>query len=58
MHIYNLGGSKNFRDANAAAAGSTIAKAKNLFGGHNAKLQAEENYYTILGDCLSNVTGV
>lgn len=58
MHVYNLGGSKNFRDDNRAAAGSTFKKIANALGGHNAKLQAEENYYTILRDCLENVTGV
>lgn len=58
MHVYNLGGSKNFGKVNAAAAGSTLQKIGNLIGGTNAKLQAEENYYTILRDCLTNVTGV
>lgn len=58
MHVYNLGGSKNFRDDNVASAGSTMRKLANAIGGHNQKLQAEENYYTILRDCLENVTGV
>ena len=58
MHVYNLGGSKNFRDGNKAAAGSKIAVIGNLVGGHRQKLEAEENYYTILRDCLQNVTGV
>ena len=60
MHIYNLGGSKNFGDANMAASGGTLGtlrKIGNAFGGHNQKLQAEENYYTILRDCLENVVG-
>lgn len=57
MHVYNLGGSKNFRDNNVAAGGSTVRKLANAIGGHNQKLQAEENYYTILRDCLANVTG-
>ncbi len=57
MHVYNLGGSKNFRDDNVAAGGSTLRKFANAIGGHNQKLQAEENYYTILRDCLANVTG-
>ena len=58
MQVYNLGGSKNFRNDNKANAGSTLKKIGNLVGGHNQKLQMEENYYTILRDCLANVTGV
>ena len=57
MHVYNLGGSKNFYNDNVAAEGSTFRKLANAIGGHNQKLQAEENYYTILRDCLENVTG-
>ncbi len=57
MHVYNLGGSKNFRDDNMAGAGSTFKKLTNFIGGHNQKLQEEENYYTILRDCLENVVG-
>lgn len=57
MHVYNLGGSKNFGNDNAAAAGSMFKKITNAVGGHQAKLQAEENYYTILRDCLENVVG-
>ena len=58
MHVYNLGGSKNFRNDNVASGGSAMRKIANAIGGHNQKLQAEENYYTILRDCLANVTGV
>lgn len=58
MHVYNLGGSKNFGNENAAVAGNTMRKLANAIGGHSQKLQAEENYYTILRDCLENVTGV
>ena len=61
LHVYNMGGSKNYRDDNQANAGGTfglIKKIGNAVGGHNAKLQQEENYYMILQDCLSNVTGV
>lgn len=57
MHVYNLGGSKNFRDDNMANGGSNFKKLTNLIGGHSQKLQAEENYYTILRDCLENVVG-
>lgn len=57
MQVYNLGGSKNFGNENKAAAGSTLRTIGNLVGGHKAKLEAEENYYTILRDCLENVVG-
>lgn len=60
MHVYNMGGSKNFRDDNVAGGGGafgTLKKLGNALGGHNQKLQAEENYYTILQDCLANVVG-
>lgn len=55
MHVFNLGGSKNFGHDNAANAGSSLRKVANLIGGHNAKLQAEEQYYAILKDCIDNV---
>lgn len=61
MHVYNMGGSKNFRNSNMAASGGaigTITKIGNLIGGASAKLQAEENYYTILADVLANCVGV
>lgn len=57
MQVYNLGGSKNYGNENKAAAGSTLRTLGNLVGGHKAKLEAEENYYTILRDCLENVVG-
>lgn len=57
MHVFNLGGSKNFADANRAAAGSTLKKISGVIGGRAKKLQEEENYYTILHDCLDNVIG-
>ena len=55
------GGSKNYKNDNRAGAGGTMGtmrKIGNALGGHNAKLQEEENYYAILQDCLSNVTGI
>lgn len=61
MHVYNMGGSKNYRSSNMAATGGaigTITKIGNLIGGANAKLQAEEQYYTILADVLANCVGV
>lgn len=65
MQVYNLGGSKNFGndnranwDSNSGGLGIAIGIAqsiKNSLGGHKAKIEAEENYYTILRDCLENV---
>lgn len=55
MQVFNLGGSKNFKDANVAASGSTLKKITNAIGGHSQKLQQEENYYTILHDCVENI---
>ena len=60
MHVYNMGGSKNYKNANNAAAGGatgTIAAIGGLLGGGKAKLQAEEQYYTILADVLANCIG-
>lgn len=60
MHVYNMGGSKNYRNSNMAASGGamgTITKLGNLIGGANAKLQVEEQYYTILADVLANCVG-
>ena len=57
MHIYNMGGSKNYQNFNDAAEGGFLgglAKAKILAGGGKAKLQAEEQYYAILKDVISN----
>ena len=61
MHVYNMGGSKNYRNSNVAAYGGVIGgltKIGGLLGGANAKLQAEEQYYTILADVLANCVGV
>jgi hypothetical protein len=61
MHVYNLGGSKNYRNTNMAAGGGAlgaVAKIGGILGGGSAKLQAEEQYYTILADVLANICGV
>ena len=61
MHVYNMGGSKNYRNSNMAASGGALgaaAKIGGLFSGANAKLQAEEQYYTILADVLATCAGV
>ncbi len=55
LHVYNMGGSRNYEIANSADDGSTFAKIKmGIFGG-NSKLNAEENYYAILKDCLNSI---
>lgn len=60
MHVYNMGGSKNYKNVNTAASGGArgaIAAIGGLFGGGKAKLQVEEQYYTILTDILANCVG-
>lgn len=66
MQVYNLGGSVNFKHENTSdifkadggiSVGGMGRSILNSIGGHRAKLEAEENYYTILRDCLENVTG-
>lgn len=60
MHVYNMGGSKNYLNENMAAGGGAlgaVAKIGGLLKGRNAKLQAEEQYYTILADVLANCVG-
>lgn len=60
MHVYNLGGSKNYKNVNKANANTTGGLVRGLVNmaiGTKNKLQEEENYYTILADCLSNVVG-
>ncbi len=54
MDVFKVGGSKNFGRDNKAA-GSTAQKVFNKISGHSQKLQEEENYYTILSDCLANI---
>ncbi len=58
MHVYNMGGSKNYKAVNTAGSGGFIGgltSIGNILGGRNAKLNAEEQYYTILKDCLENI---
>lgn len=60
LYVYNMGGSKNFSDINYAEISGTLAKVQkaiNVFKGVKTKVLAEENYYTILRDCLENVVG-
>ena len=67
MHVYNMGGSKNYSAVNtanydgdgiASKGFAKIAKLGNMLGGRNAKLQVEEQYYQILADVLANCCGV
>ena len=58
MQVYNMGGSRNYRhdnNANLSTWGGVGRSLLNAVGGHKGKLDAEENYYTILRDCLENV---
>lgn len=55
MDVFKVGSSKNFRNYNKAAGGSTTQKIFNSLTGQGQKLQEEENFYTILTDCLENV---
>lgn len=55
MDVFKVGSSKNFRNDNKATGGSTTQKIFNSLTGHGQKLQEEENFYTILTDCLENV---
>ena len=54
LDVFKTGGSRNYGHENAAA-NSGIQKLFNVATGHNAKLEAEENYYTILKDCFQNI---
>lgn len=55
MQVYNLGGSRNYRDFNAALGGSALMMLSNFLTGTNSKMKEEENYYTILRDCLESL---
>ena len=52
-----LGGSSNFGLENLAAEGGTLGTLAKIGGalmGRGQKVQAEQDYYTILRDCLEN----
>ena len=55
MDVFKVGSSKNYRNSNVAASGSTIRKLANVISGTSSKLQEEENFYTILTDCFENI---
>ena len=60
MDVFNMGGSKNYRQNIRATTGGfmgAVAGISSLVGGGKAKLQAEEQYYTILADVLANIVG-
>lgn len=52
LHVYNMGGSENYGHENSK---SSIRGIANLIGGHKAKLEAEEQYYAILQDCIASI---
>ena len=54
LDIFKVGGSKNYSKSNKA--GNTMAVGLlNLATGLKSKLEIEENYYTILSDCMREV---
>lgn len=55
LDVFKVGSSKNFRNYNKAAGGSIARGLLNAITGSNAKLQEEENFYTILTDCFESV---
>lgn len=55
MDVFRLGSSKNFRNYNKGADGSTTQKIFNSLTGQNQKLQEEKDFYTILIDCMENI---
>lgn len=55
MDVFKIGFSKNFRDHNKAVRGSITQKIRNSLTGQNLKLQEEEDFYTILSDCMTNI---
>ena len=55
LDVFKVGSSKNFRNYNKAAGGSVGQGILNKLTGANAKLQEEENFYTILTDCFESV---
>ena len=54
VNVANLGGSKNFYNANVADSGSKLKQLTNMIGGIRQKLQEEEQYYAILKDCVES----
>lgn len=55
LDVFKVGGSKNYRNLNAADGGSTLKKFTNFVGGVKDKVREEENFYTILTDCFENI---
>lgn len=55
LDVFKYGSSKNFRNYNKAASGSVGRGILNKLTGADAKLQEEENFYTILTDCFENI---
>ncbi len=54
LDIFKVGGSKNYSMSNKAG-NSMAVSLLNLATGLNSKLETEENYYTILSDCMREV---
>ena len=61
LRVFNLGGSVNYGHDNQAQSGGvfgTLRKIGNAIGGHDQKIQAEEEYYSALKDCIEKAAGV
>ena len=54
LDIFKVGGSKNYSMSNKAG-NSMAVSLLNLATGLKSKLETEENYYTILSDCMREV---
>lgn len=54
MDVFKVGSSTNYLHDNQAS-DSAVFGFINKLSGHSQKLQEEENYYTILSDCLANI---
>lgn len=57
MDVYKASGSKNYSN-NQKGESSAVRGIFNKMSGHAQKLQMEEDYYTILKDCFSNIITV
>ncbi len=55
LDVFKVGSSKNFRNYSKAQGGAVGRGLLNALTGANAKLQEEENFYTILTDCFESV---
>lgn len=57
MDVFKASGSKNYANSNKGE-NSVMRGMLNKVSGHAQKLQAENDYYTILKDCFNNIITV